>query len=195
MNIRQLIIKEALWQYDNSNLHVQTLKSGKHSDLYLNSDQISTSLLETVVKNIFAKEIESRGLKPDWVVTYPPFGLPIAYALVKNIGANFAYVDTKKEECNFGVKKGDSVIVVGDDIYSGGSLKKTISTMNYIGAKVESPIFVIGNLSGAETLMGLEIVSAISEKANMYHETDCPMCKAGSKAVLARPNWNELMKR
>lgn len=197
MNIPKLIKEKALWKYSNSKIHVKTSESGLHSDLYLNTDYIisDASLVENIVKNIFSKELQLRKIKPDWIITYPPFGLVVAYALARETKAKFGYVDMKTEMCNFDIKKGDKVVIVGDDIYSGGSLKKTINIVKEMNAKVESPIFTIGNFSGTKKLLDLEVFSVISEKGNLYSENDCPMCKSGSKAVLPRPNWNELIGR
>lgn len=195
MNILELINEKALWRYNNSKVHVETSESGLHSDLYLNTDYVvsDTLLLEAIVKDIFSKELQSRKIKPDWIITYAPFGLPIAYAIARETGAKFGYVDTKNNICNFDIKNNDIVVVVGDESYTGGHLKETINIVKNMGAKVESPIFVIGNFSDVERLLGLEVFSIISEKANLYPKDDCPMCKSGSKAVLPRPNWNELM--
>ncbi len=197
MDIPDLIKKKSLWRYNNSKFHVQTSESGMHSDLYLNTDYVisDSSLVEKIVKNIFSKELQSRKIKPDWIITYPPFGLAIAYALAREIGAKFGYVNTKAGICNFDVKNGDIVIVIGDDIYSGGSLKKTINIVKDIGANIKSPIFTIGNFSGTKKLLNLEVFSVISEKGNLYSKENCPMCKSGSKAVLPRPNWSELIKK
>jgi len=192
MDVKESIKNNALWKYNNSKLHVKTSESGLHSDLYLNTDYIvsDTELVENIIKNVFSKELRERKIYPDWIVTYPPFGLAIAYALAKETGAKFAYVE--ENTCNFDIKKEDKVIIVGDDIYSGGSLKKTIKIMNKLGAQVLSPICSIGNFSGTKELLGIEVFSAITEKGNLYPENDCPLCKAGSKAVLPRPNWKEL---
>lgn len=192
MDIPNLIKEKALWKYNNSKFHVKTSESGLHSDLYLNTDYIvsDVSLVEEIVKNIFAKELQQREIKPDWIITYPPFGLAIAYALARECGAKFGYVN--KDACNFDIKKGDKVIFVGDDIYSGGSLKKTINVVKKMDAEVKSPIFTIGNFSGTKELESLEVFSVISERGNLYHEDDCPMCKSGSEAVLPRPNWRKL---
>lgn len=197
MDIPKLITNKALWKYNNSKLHVQTSESGLHSDLYLNTDFIISDVLlvEEIVKNIFSKELQSRKIKPDWIITYPPFGLAIAYALARETGAKFGYVDTKADICNFDIKNDDIVIIIGDDIYSGGNLKKTINIVKDMGANIKSPIFTIGNFSGTKKLLDLEVFSVISEKGNLYPENDCPMCKSGSKAVLPRPNWNKLMKK
>jgi orotate phosphoribosyltransferase len=197
MDIPKLITNKALWKYNNSKFHVQTSVSGLHSDLYLNTDYVISDVLlvEEIVKTIFLKELQLRKIKPDWIITYPPFGLAIAYALAKESGAKFGYVDIKANICNFDVKNGDTVIVVGDDIYSGESIKKTINIIDNMGAKIESPIFTIGNFSGTKKLLDLEVLSVISENGDLYNENDCPMCKSGSIAVLPRPNWNKLMEK
>ncbi|MEE9525424.1 MAG: hypothetical protein V3V78_02340 [Candidatus Woesearchaeota archaeon] len=196
MDILKLIMKKAFWKYNNSNLHVQLSESGLHSDLYLNTDYIVADvlLLEEIIKNVFSKELQIRKIKPDWIVTHAPFGLAIAYALARETGAKFAYVDKKAEVCNFDIQKGEKVIVVCDDLYTGGSSKNVIEIMRKMGAKVESPLFTIGNFFKTKTLLDLEVVSVMSEKGNLYPKEDCPMCKAGSKAVLPRPNWKKLMK-
>ncbi len=96
--------------------------------------------MEEIVKS-FSKELQLRKIKPDWIITYPPFGLALAYALAKGSGAKFGYVNIKTNECNFDIKEDEIVIVVGDDIYSGGSSKKTINIVKGMGANIESPIF------------------------------------------------------
>ena len=195
MNIQKLIIKKSVWKYNNSKLHVKTLESGLHSDLYMNTDYIvsDVSLVESIVKNIFVKELNFRKIKPDWIISYPPFGLAIAYELARQVRAKFGYVDTKNEACNFDIKRNDKVIVIGDDIYSGGSIKKTIEIVSKLGANIKSPIFTIGNFMGTKNILNLEVVSVISEKGNLYEEKDCPMCKRDSKAVSPRLHWNELI--
>ena len=196
MNIQKLIINKSVWRYNNSKLHVKTLESGLHSDLYMNTDYIVSDviLVESIVKNIFVKELNSRKIKPDWIVSYPPFGLAIAFELARQIKAKFGYVDTKTGECNFDIKQNDTIIVIGDDIYSGGSIKKTIQIVSKKGANVKSPIFTIGNFTGIKTILSLDVVSTISEKGHLYEENDCPMCKSGSKAVSPRIHWYELKK-
>jgi orotate phosphoribosyltransferase len=193
MNIEKL--KQSVWKYNNSKYHIETSESGLHSNLYLNTDYIiqNPKLVEEIVKEVFVKELKLRKINPNWIITYPPFGLPIAFELAKQTNSKFGYVDTKKGICNFNVKENDIVIVVGDDIYSGGSLKKTINIMKDNNVKVKSPIFTIGNFSNTNPLLGLEVISVISEKGNLYAKEDCPMCKNGSRAVLPRPNWKKLI--
>lgn len=192
----EVIPGNTVWRYPgHAKFHVQTSESGLHSDLYLNTDYIVSdiSLLERIVRDIFLKELHLRKVTPDWIITYPPFGLPIAYALARECGAKFGYVDLKNNSCNFDVKDGDKVVIVGDDIYSGGSFKKTINILTQKEAKIESPLFTIGNFSGAKELLGVEVFSVLSEKGNLYPEKDCPLCHSGSKAILPRPNWSKLI--
>jgi len=196
MNISQSIIKKSVWKFNNSKLHVKTLESGLHSDLYLNTDFVVSDpkLVESIVKDIFVKELNSRNIKPDWIISYPPYGLPIAFELARQMNAKFGYIDRKSNECNFDIKVGETIIVIGDDIYSGGSIKETIQIVTSKGGIVKSPILTIGNFTGTKSIMDLDVVSAISEKGNLYEENVCPMCKLGSKAVSPRIHWNDLKK-
>ena len=114
MNNSKLIIDKSVWKYNNSEFHVKTLESGLHSDLYMNTDFIVSDpkLVESIVKSVFIAELNARKIKPDWILSYPPFGLAIAYALARQTGAKFGYVDTKKEECNFDIKPNDIIVVI-----------------------------------------------------------------------------------
>ncbi len=194
MDISESIIKKSVWKFNNSKLHVKTLESGLHSDLYLNTDFVVSDpkLVESIVKNIFVKELNSRNIKPDWIVSYPPYGLPIAFELARQINAKFGYINRKTQVCDFNIQKGETIIVIGDDIYSGESIKETIQIVISKGGIVKSPILTIGNFTGTKSIMDLDVVSAISEKGTLYEENVCPMCKAGSKAVNPRTYWKEL---
>lgn len=197
MDTSESIIKKSVWKYNNSKLHVKTIESGLHSDLYLNTDFVVSDpkLVESIVKDIFIKELNTRNIQPDWIVSYPPFGLPIAFELARQVNSKFGYINRKTKTCDFDIKEGETIIVIGDDIYSGGSIKETIKIMKSKGAIVESPILTIGNFTGTKSIMDLDVVSAISERGNLYEESECPMCKEGSKAVNPRTYWNELKKQ
>lgn len=194
MDILQSLIKESIWRFDHSKIHVKTLESGLHSDLYLNTDYFVSNpkLVESIVKNFFVRELHSRNIKPDWIISYPPYGLPIAFELAKQVNAKFGYVNTKDNECYFDIKDNDSIIIIGDDIYSGGSIKKTIEIVTQKWGNVKSPVLTIGNFTGTKSIMDLDVISVVSEKGNLYEEDICPMCKLGSKPVSPRIHWKEL---
>lgn len=195
MDITKLVIDKSVWKYnDQSQFHVETIESGLHSDLYMNTDCIISDikLVELIVKNIFVKELHEKNIKPDWIISYPPYGLVIAYELARQVDARFGYIDTKKEECNFDIQKNDTVIVLWDDIYSWWNIIKTINLLKTKGANIMSPIFTIWNFMNTEKILDLNIVSVISEKWHLYSEQDCPMCKSGSKVLSPRIHRNEL---
>ncbi|MCB9359586.1 hypothetical protein H6503_06670 [Candidatus Woesearchaeota archaeon] len=196
MVISKEILDKALWRYNNSRLHVLTSESGLHSDIYLNTDIIVSDpeTLDKIIKDYFLPELSKRNIKPDWVVSYPPFGLAIAYSLAKACKARFGYVDLKEKICNFEIRDTEKVIVVADDIYSGDSIRKTIEILAKKGVKVIPPILTLGSFSGIWKIIEREVVYAITNKGNLFPEKECPMCKAGSRAVLPRPNWDELIR-
>lgn len=192
--IINLIKSKAFWRYDNSKYHVKTSESWLHSDQYLNTDYIVSDVLlvESIVRDVFVNELNIKWVRPDWIVSYPPFGLAIAYEFARQLWVKYWYVDIKNEICTFDINKNNKVIVIWDDIYSGKSIEDTIKIINWLWATVMEPIFTIWNFSGQEDILGLEIISALSEKGNLYKEHSCPMCKIWSKAVLPRPNWKLL---
>jgi orotate phosphoribosyltransferase len=186
----------AFWQYQNGNkFHVRRSACSVHSDLYLNTDVIVSkpSLVEEIIIIKFIPEIKKRGIKPDWIITYPPYGIPIAYHLAVMINCKFGYVHSLKDEkCYFNIKPEDSVLIVADDIYSGSSIEHTISSIkkDFSCFKV---IFSIANFSGQESINGFELVSFINKNASFWYKDNCPMCKKGSIAIVARHNWEKLI--
>lgn len=189
------IQNKSLWKYDNSKYHVQTSESWLHTDLYLNTDTIVSNpkFLSQIVKEVFIEEIKKRELEIDWIITYPPFGLPIGYELASQIGAKFWYVDTIRWTCDFDMQIWEKVLVVADDIYSGWSIKKTIQIIKDKWIEVIWPMFSIGNFSSTQEVAWLKVVSALSETGNLYEAKDCPMCEIWSEALLPRPNWEKIV--
>jgi len=57
MDLPESTIDKAIWEYNNSKLHVKTLESGLHSDLYMNIDYIisDVQLVESILNFDFTK--------------------------------------------------------------------------------------------------------------------------------------------
>lgn len=189
------LIQRVLWEYENPRLHVKTSKSGLHTDTYLNTDLISLdpNFTKRIVDEVFIPYLTKNNIKPDRLFTYEPYGVAITQQLSQRLPTQFGYVDLETRTANCTFEPGESVLVVADDIYSGSSVEKTISFVEERGAKVLPRILSIGNFSGVKTLAGREIISALNKPGNLYAPENCPMCKEGSKAVLPRPNWRELL--
>ena len=192
MNLKQKI-SEHIFLHKDSKLHIKTSESGLHTNTYLNTDYIiSNPSLVDEITDKFLAEIKKRGLKPDWVITYPPFGIVLAFELARKLKCKFGCIDTNSNNCYFDIKSKDKAILVGDDIYSGGKLSLSIKVLKDMGVLVQEPIYSIANFSGKNELKKLELFSLISSKAKLYKKENRALCKKGSKVVLARPNWKKL---
>jgi orotate phosphoribosyltransferase len=184
----------AVWDYADGGLHAQDMGGTKHMDYYFNSNYIVShpDVLQEICMSVFLPELKARQIEVDWVVTYPPFGVPVALCLAGMLKkARFAYCE--KEELRFDVKAGSKALLVADDVYTGKSLDTLIDALSARDVEISDAIMVLGNLSGQADFRGNKIVSAISRSIGQWNKADCPLCKAGSKAIGARSNWQALL--
>lgn len=186
----------ALWTAENDRSpHVATSSGGFHVDRYFNSDIVLASprLTTEIVDSVLSPRVSHLERPPDWVVTYAPFGLFLAFAVAQALGARCAYVDPADGYAtHFDIGESDSALIVADDIYSGTSVLRTLERVEERGAQVIPTIFCLANMAGAPCLEGNEIIPAVALDARRYPPTQCPLCAAGSEALLPRPNWSML---
>lgn len=187
----------AIWEATDPDApHVKTSLAGSHVDRYFNSDAVLSwpDITEEIVRTILQPQLAQRRLRPDWVVGYAPFGLFLAQAAARALHARCAYTDpSAKYDTYFQIQSGDSILVVADDMYTGGSVLKTISQLERRGATVLPIIFCLVNLSGKKALAEREILAAGEMAANTYRADECQMCRHGSTALTPRPNWHVLL--
>lgn len=162
-------------------------------DFYFNSNYIVQypQLLERICVEVFLPEIKQRQVKVDWVLSYPPFGTPIALCLASILKCRFAYIE--RDELRFNIKSGENVLLVADDIYTGGSLNTTAQILAKGDISVCDVILVLANLSENSKLNGREIVCALRHPTTIWDAVECPLCKDGSEAIGARSNWQKLL--
>lgn len=186
----------SIWYYsENKSFHVKT-SSNIHTDIFFNTDYVvcHPQLITEIVLKEFVPEIERRGITADWVITYPPYGIPIAFELARCIKTRFGYIKSRKEkECYFDIKQGESVIIALDDIHSGESLLNAFKLLAQKNVIVGNTIFCLANFSNKESVCDKDIFSLIKKQANFWYEDDCPMCKEGSIPVYHRANWIKLI--
>lgn len=189
----------AIWRMpaDNSgSAHVVTRLSGLHVASYFNSDMIvsRSNLLDEVVEDVLVPQIEDRGILPDWVLTYAPYGVLVAGACARILGTQVAYTNpAANTQLSRVPEEGDEVLVVCDDLHGGGSVREVVSQAQFYGANPAPIVFTLANMSGSRVLDGFDVVSAVEIEKGEYPKDDCPMCKAGSYALDARENWAELI--
>lgn len=191
--------EKAIWQHkDHQNLHVKTSMMGEHVDAYFNTDKIVSKprLLEAIARDVLIPELAKVNASPDWVFSYAPYGLFNAYECAKQTDSSCGYTLPSEEYItNFVIPPRSKVLVVADDIYSGSGTLKTIASLEQMGTEVLPIVYCLANMSNSSELKdGRKIVSAVKIHTNRYSASECPLCKAGSKAVSSRPNWDQLTK-
>ena len=95
----------------------------------------------------------------------------------------------------FEIARGEKVLVVKDTISTGGSTLKTIEALQRAGAApgdILPSILCLVNRSGSDALAGRRLCALITTNIHTWQPGDCPLCKAGSKAVRPKANWKEL---
>jgi orotate phosphoribosyltransferase len=184
---------QATWDYCVGGWHAADLAGTKHMDYYFNSNYVvkHPHILESICTSVFVPELLDRKIQIDWVISYPPFGLPVAFCLANILKSNFAYCEN--EELRFDLKPGQKVLIVADDIYTGKSLENLMHTLSSRGVLISDLIMVLGNFIDRAEFAGKKVVSAVSRSVNLWQKGECPLCKSGSQAVSARSNWQELL--
>jgi len=186
----------AIWEYKPNGPHVQYVMADKHSPFYFNTD-IAVSDTETLIEmcDYFAGVIQDIS-SADWVVSYftpsVAAGVALAAALANRTGAKLGYLNLDNGAMPFPVSAGDRVIVAVDDIHSGSSTRSLISTLKNHGAIVQSHIITLGNFSGRSEIENHTIASIVQGQPQTWSSSECPLCKAGSKALNPRKYWQEL---
>lgn len=191
----RLLKAGAIWSYPGSGPHAQHMLSGKHADFYWNSDNISCDpqLLKQICTALI-EQIHTENLpKPDWVVTYPPFGSALGFCLAEMLGAKFAQVHSLElAVLHFDLRASERAFVCADDLYTGGSMEKVVKAVSKRGAEVVGPIIVVANFSGSNHFQGRPVVSLLNRTIETWDADKCPLCASGSEPLLARGNWQTL---
>ena len=186
----------AFWRHSGGLApHVKTSMSGKHVDAYFNSDVILSSpeLTEEIIESVLIPELQKTDIRPDWVVGYAPYSIPVAQMAARVLAAKFGYSRPDLDfDISFIVRPGDTALVVADDMYGGGATLGTIVKLESMGVEVVPIVFCLANLSGKEKLDDRTIIAASSLKATRYKPDTCALCKNGSEALVARDEWSRL---
>jgi orotate phosphoribosyltransferase len=181
-----------IWQYNGEGPHASYSLSNRHSDFYFNSNYLiaNPSLLKAVCLALLEKLKPSLGENPDWVITYPPYGLNVGFCLAELLECKFAYVKSlEKPNLEFDIGPRDNVLFCADDLYSGGSFRTVKNALFKKGLEIMEPLVVVANFSGQTVFDGYQVESLIDSPISSWAAEDCPLCGAGSPAVSARSDW------
>ncbi len=185
-------VMQAEWEYTGGEFCAEHTLSGKISDYYFNSNVISqnTRLLDELCSDYYVPLLEQRQLKIDWVVSYPPYGLPFAWSLARALGASAGYIQSlESPSLVFNIPPEASVLLVADDIFSGSSIRITREAALGAGCRVLPVLPVFGNFSGQLHIDGLEVISILEREVTLWDRRSCPLIAKGIRPLLARENW------
>jgi orotate phosphoribosyltransferase len=192
----RFIEEKIIWKYSGQGPHASYILSDKHSDFYINSDclTINPAFTREACSSLYEILKEHLQIKPDWILTYPPFGSHIGFCLAELLGCKFSYIKSLQEpEIYFDLKENETVLLCADDFTSGTCIKKIKEAALRKKVKIIDLIAVIANLSNSSTFQNMQIISLMNKEINIWDADDCPLCKNGSLALKARDNWLDLI--
>mgnify|MGYP001491138829 FL=1 len=176
------------------------LSSGNHSQFYLQSAKVlENPKTAKLLADELAHEIKKSGLKIDTVCAPALGGLIAGFALATALDVRSIFaerVDGKMSiRRGFEIKKGERVLMCEDIITTGGSAMEAAEVVKSLGGEI------VGVAALANRGFCKRENSDITTKPNcklpqdipffaledftfeMYAPDECPMCKAGSKAI------------
>jgi adenine/guanine phosphoribosyltransferase-like PRPP-binding protein len=184
----------AEWEYRGGDVCALHTLSGKVSDYYFNSEIISNNeeMLAALCREYYLPQLKRTNLSIDAVASYPPYGVAFAKALAQALGVPSYFLRSLAVPVVDNELKADvRILVVADDIFSGGSVSQTIRAVRARRCTVVPLVFAFGNFSGSPSIEGFEIFSVISRRVDLFDVADSPLVARGVRPVNAREYWAE----
>jgi orotate phosphoribosyltransferase len=187
----------AEWEYQGGEFCALYSVVEKVSDYYFNSDVVSSNepVLEALCREVYVPEIHRRKLSVDWVVSFLPYGAPFARTLARVLNVESAVIESRGDPVlPDGLSAHSRVLVVSDDIFTGGSIARVVDAALARQATVEPVLFAFGNFSGASHLGGREIVSVINREVRLSTLSESPLVGRGVRPLRARTHWDQFVR-
>ena len=192
------------------------LASGKHSNGFLNLSILSshprilrefTDILAGEIRDNPEFEFFLKNPQLCWLIGSAMGGIPVALQLAEKLNFKMAYAEkTPEGKMTFKryiseVSKIDNVVLTEDVLTTGSTTQKTINTLvdAGLGNAIFNSIVLIINRTGKKEIKfnvdgkekNFKLVSAISLDFDVWQESECPLCKAGSIGKKPKNNWAE----
>ena len=161
------------------------LTSGLHSQKYL---QCALVLQHPPEAEAFGRAIGEHftGKGIETVVAPAIGGIVIGYEVARALGARSIWTEREAGAMTlrrgFGVRPGESVLVVEDVITTGGSTRETIEAMQTAGASVVGAASIIDR-SGGRADVGVPRIALATLDVPALAPSACPACQRGEPAV------------
>jgi len=181
------------------------LTSGLHSDFFFNASKLieKPRVLKELVVNLLilypylARQI-NKEYEQHYVVGSAFGGISLAYQFALILGCNTAFTEKNPEQNTmdlnrFDLPKGSVAILVEDVITTGGTLAKTMRSLQDKKIQLVSPIYCILNRSGSSSFQDIPIRACASLEPKTWEPDSCPLCKADSLAIHPKSNWERFV--
>jgi orotate phosphoribosyltransferase len=162
------------------------LTSGLHSSVYLQCALVLQHPPEAeAFARAVAEQFAGRGIE---TVAAPAIGgIVIGYEVARALGARSIWTErdgagTMTLRRGFGVRAGESVLVVEDVITTGGSTRETIEAMRAAGASVVGAASIIDR-SGGRADVGVPRIALATLDVPALAPSACPACRRGEPAI------------
>ncbi|HZG54698.1 MAG TPA: orotate phosphoribosyltransferase [Pyrinomonadaceae bacterium] len=162
------------------------LSSGLHSSVYL---QCALVLQHPSEAEAFARAVAGRfaGRGIETVAAPAIGGIVIGYEVARALGAKSVWTERDAAGAmtlrrGFGVRAGESVLVVEDVITTGGSTRETIAAMRAAGASVVGAASIIDR-SGGRADVGVPRIALATLDVPALAPSACPACGRGEAAT------------
>lgn len=161
------------------------LTSGRHSDHYMQCARLFehpryAKLMCGELANAFAHE------RIDLVAGPAVGGIIIAYQTAERLGVRNVFAERQDGKMTFrrgfGIKPGENVLVCEDVVTTGGSVREVVGLIREAGGNVVG-VGAIVDRSNGKVDFGVPFKAVLLMEVVSWEEADCPLCKAGSKAV------------
>lgn len=200
--------KGAFWTHDgNVKRPHPILKGNDHSDAFWQTQFVVDPDFINDMMNDLLQLVTENGLEINYVsrvVAATKGAITFSHDLARLITNRrvrarippclLAYADGELSKMVFKgttVRPGESMLICGDVITTGGSVARAIQAVIEAGGVVLPFVAMLVNRSGLSEVDGRKIVALIDQPAQKWTAEDCPLCQAGSKAI--RPdekgNW------
>ncbi len=204
--------RKALWISDENPLRPHVfLTTGNHSSGFFNSGLITPdeSLLRLAASDL-VDQLSANDVDLIDRVVGPKTGATrlaefIADEVTKRRGRPCLFASPRKEgggadrtmifdENDPAVMDGEKILLCDDVVSTGDSVQRTARVCLEAGGHTTGCVLALVNRSGRQGVDGKRIIALIDHPMPIWDAGNCPLCKAGSKAIPAKDsaNWELL---
>ena len=197
----------ALWVHSgNPQAPHALLASGKHSSGFFNASKVIERpllLTQALQRLVSISGVGMQGITR--VIGSERGAVEISFDTARHLLAFHSTTakteDGRMELKRFELQKSDHILVVEDVLTTGGTTFKTIDGLMKAGEGLDisfhPKLLVLVNRSEMTHLKtpakDLEVCGLIDIPMPIWSPEECPLCKAGSRALRPKENWDELV--